>query len=895
MNKQLLYIDFETVYSTKEKYDLRNLDIVRYVRDSRFRVFGVGIAGRHDAPEWVTAKDISGAFVDIGTRIGWQNVTVVGHNIKFDGFILYEKYGIVAGQYIDTMAMSMAVLGKTVKSHAAEHLAEHFGLQAKGFLNTNGKTTLTPEEEKELAAYCLHDVELCRAFHGRLTPGFPAGQYASLDQTVRMFVVPRLQLNVSVLEEAAKNEVLRRETIFNEIGIEKKVFASNDKFPALLREKGYEVPMKESPRKKDEAGNPVLIPALALGDSDFLDMLEGENAELRNLCEARVAAKSTLLETRSKKLAAIGRTGCWPFDVRFSGADQTHRFSGGPGAGGNPQNFTRGSALRQAVEAPDGYDLVVGDFSNIELRIQAYISQDPGLIDGIESGRDIYCDFASVFYGRTITKEDEAARRFGKCLAEGTQVITKNGIKDIQTVTTDDLLWDGETWIRHEGLLDNGIKGVIGLNGLWLTPDHPILCGTSWKEAQLVAQDASILCRALERGSEKLSSLDTSRGREAALLASFESAIVAHQNLLSTSQMSKPDERHAVILAQSSLPRASAIGNTQRLCKMTSTEPGYLIDYHQLYRDATTRIVGSINTTGNEEYGFMKLGMSTGQTFCAMFRISLDGTSRLMKWTESTLTEDMYPAIFGLYLAQKIWPTNDGSKTLRRVFDISNAGPHNRFSVLTEKGPVVVHNCSILGLGYGMGWKKFIRTVRLQTGQIITEEASRRAVELYRIRYGRIPDLWHGFDRLIEHLTTDREVELVSVPVRFTREALILPSGLSIRFPNLRQEPGAHGNLEWVYDVWVKRRLEKRKLYGGKVLENICQGLAGELCKEAMTQMGDSVVGQVHDELLVLCKRGLAQINAAKLKRVMSMAPSWLPEMRLGAEVGVGRNWLEAK
>lgn len=613
MNKNILFIDFETTYSTKEKYSLRTMDIVRYVRDPRFKVFGVGIANLDMKPAWVSGEDIQATFA----KTDWSKMCVVGHNIKFDGFILREKYGIVAGQYIDTMAMSQAVFGKTIKSHSAEFLAEHFGLEAKGHLNTDGKQQLTSVEEKELADYCIHDVDLCRAFFNHMSPSFPASQYASLDQTVRMFVNPRLKLNVDVLEVAAQNEAARRENIFKEIGIEKKVFASNDKFPALLRDKGYDVPMKESPRKKDINGNPVMIPALALGDTDFLDMLEGENDELRNLCEARVAAKSTLLETRSRKLADIGRTGCWPFDVRFSGADQTHRFSGGPGAGGNPQNFTRGSDLRRAVEAPDGYDLVVGDFSNIELRIQAYLSRDPGMIDAIESGRDIYCDFASVFYGRTITKDDKEERRFGKT--------------------------------------------------------------------------------------------------------------------------------------------------------------------------------------------------------------------------------------------------------------------------------------AILGLGYGMGWRKFIRTVRLQTGQTIDEEASRRAVELYRIRYGQIPALWQGFDRLIEHLVTDTDMQLVSVPVRFTREALVLPSGLKIRFPNLRQEPGEHDRLEWVYDVWVKRKLEKRKLYGGKVLENICQGLAGELCKEAMVQMGDSVVGQVHDELLVLCKRSLTPTISAKLKRIMSVSPAWLPDMRLGAEVGASKNWLGAK
>lgn len=318
-------------------------------------------------------------------------------------------------------------------------------------------------------------------------------------------------------------------------------------------------------------------------------------------------------------MATIGRTGRWPFDVEFSGADQTHRFSGGPGAGGNPQNFTRGSALRTAVEAPEGCDLVIGDFANIELRLVAYLSKDPGLMQAIEKGIDIYCDFASVFYGRKITKADEKERRFGKT--------------------------------------------------------------------------------------------------------------------------------------------------------------------------------------------------------------------------------------------------------------------------------------AILGLGYGMGFLKFIKTVRVQTGETISEKDSRKAVELYRTRYAKVPALWEVLNGWIPLIASGYSQHFYNLPVDIAPQAIILPSGLKMRYPNLRQMrlKGPNERPEWVYDVWNKRNLEQRKLYGGKVLENISQGLAGELCKDAMLQMGDGVTGLVHDEIHVVCRKGLGLVTAQKLKRVMSVAPAWMPEIKLDAEVGVGPNWGEAK
>lgn len=614
-----LYLDFESFYDSKNKYTLNQqrggISMVEYIRSPKFLAFGAGLAVNDLPPVWVPAKELKYVF----GQYGWNEITLVGHNVKFDGAILAWKYGILPKNFIDTKGMSRAVLGKSIKNHSLATLAEHFKLESKGHLATDGKVVLTEAETKALGEYCIHDVELTQIIHMRLAKDFPKSQYVVMDQTIRMFVDPKLQLNVPLLEKCAIDEAIRRVNIFKEIGIDKSEFASNVKFPELLRKEGYDVPMKESPRKKNENGDPIRIPALALGDPDFLEMLEDGDERLKTLCEARVAAKSTLLETRSVKLGAIGRTGAWPFDVEFSGADQTHRFSGGNGAGGNPQNFTRNSKLREAVRAGEGFELVVGDFSNIELRLVAYLSRDPGLIEAIVKGKDIYCDFASAFYGRTITKANKKERQFGKT--------------------------------------------------------------------------------------------------------------------------------------------------------------------------------------------------------------------------------------------------------------------------------------AILGLGYGMGWKKFIKTVRTQTGETISEETSKKAVDLYRTRYNYVPALWKFLDSLISVLFGDNKACAVpwNFPVSFVKQAIILPSDLQIRFPNLRQETGERGYMEWVYDVYRKGRLEKAKLYGGKVLENISQGLAGELCKESMLRMGDSVVGQVHDEIHVLCKKGLGLMTAAKLKRAMSLAPSWMPNIILDAEVHVGSSWSECK
>jgi hypothetical protein len=83
----------------------------------------------------------------------------------------------------------------------------------------------------------------------------------------------------------------------------------------------------------------------------------------------------------------------------------------------NWQNLpARGPAagLREAIEAPEGYVLVVGDSSNIELRTVMLLAGQDDVLEKIRKGVDLYCDFASRLFGRPITKTDKPERQLGK-------------------------------------------------------------------------------------------------------------------------------------------------------------------------------------------------------------------------------------------------------------------------------------------------------------------------------------------------------------------------------------------------------------------------------------------------------------------------------------------------
>jgi hypothetical protein len=87
----------------------------------------------------------------------------------------------------------------------------------------------------------------------------------------------------------------------------------------------------------------------------------------------------------------------------------------------NMQNLTRGGELRLSILAAEGHQLAVVDSGQIEARVNAWLWDQTELLDAFRDKRDIYSEFATKVYGRTITREDKNDRHVGKvcCLGLG--------------------------------------------------------------------------------------------------------------------------------------------------------------------------------------------------------------------------------------------------------------------------------------------------------------------------------------------------------------------------------------------------------------------------------------------------------------------------------------------
>ena len=229
-----------------------------------------------------------------------------------------------------------------------------------------------------------------------------------LHLTIRKGVAPQALWDKQVLEDALLAEQVRKQTLLKSCGVEKEDLMSNAKFAQLLRNFGVEPPMKISPTTNKQTY------AFAKTDLGFRELQEHPNPKVRTLVEARLGNKSTLMETRLQRLIKIADDlgGACYFPLLYYGA-HTGRLSGLDNI--NMQNPPQGSAIRQALRAPDGYSIVAGDLSQIEARITAWLAGQHDLVQQFRDKEDVYSRFAETLYDMpygSITKDTEPEKRF---------------------------------------------------------------------------------------------------------------------------------------------------------------------------------------------------------------------------------------------------------------------------------------------------------------------------------------------------------------------------------------------------------------------------------------------------------------------------------------------------
>ena len=201
-----------------------------------------------------------------------------------------------------------------------------------------------------------------------------------------------------------------------------------------------------------------------------------------------------------------------------------------------------------------------------------------------------------------------------------------------------------------------------------------------------------------------------------------------------------------------------------------------------------------------------------------------------------------------------------------------------------------VGKTTILGAGYGMGAAKF--QAQLKTfGVTVDLEEARRIIDIYRRTNDCITRLWRQAQNALVSLSRGDSallgragvLELVSA-----ERAIRLPSGLLMRYDDLKFDQTEKG-VEFHYQT----RKGRTRIYGGKVIENVCQAIARCIIAEQMLKINKryKVVLTVHDAIAVCVRDDEVEEAQKYVEDCMRWVPEWATGLPVNCESGAGKSY----
>jgi DNA polymerase len=209
-----------------------------------------------------------------------------------------------------------------------------------------------------------------------------------------------------------------------------------------------------------------------------------------------------------------------------------------------------------------------------------------------------------------------------------------------------------------------------------------------------------------------------------------------------------------------------------------------------------------------------------------------------------------------------------------------------------------VGKTTILGCGYGMGAEKFRSQLKAFGVDLPADECA-RIISVYREAYPQITQLWKQAHRALTAMMVGKTslVGRKDVLVVKGKEGIRLPNGLYLKYPNLRYAKSQEDSEkeEVVYDTKRGKATVPTRVYGGKLVENICQALARIVIGEQILRINRKypVVMTVHDAIACLVPEGETQTGREFVELCMRLRPEWALDLPLDCESGFGKSYGE--
>ncbi len=353
-----------------------------------------------------------------------EKVGKIAHNLKFDAAVLAGVGIDVAGPLYDTMLESYVLNSSAVPQHSLDKLALKYANASTTKYEEvvgKGKSQITFDLVgiESATRYAAEDADIALRLHNTLWPKLePEAGLRYIFKKVDMPLVPvlmRVETNGVRLDECALRdqsaELQDRIQNIEDAVYQRAGCAFNLSSPKQIREVLFDrLGLKTT--KKTASGE------MSTSESVLTELAE-EHEVPRLLLEHRSLFK--LKSTYTDKLPALinGRTGRVHTSFNQAVASTGRLSSADPNLQNIPIRTADGKRIREAFIADPGATLISIDYSQIELRLMAHLSSDPGLLDAFKRGEDVHRITAAEVFGLQPEEITSDQRRHAKAINFG--------------------------------------------------------------------------------------------------------------------------------------------------------------------------------------------------------------------------------------------------------------------------------------------------------------------------------------------------------------------------------------------------------------------------------------------------------------------------------------------
>ena len=839
-------LDFETYYSKKEKYSLaaKGMTIEKYIRNPKFEIIGLAVKVGNKPTEWLAPHEIEDWIKHIEIAYGWDNVRVIAHNARFDAAILGWIYNIYPKQIADTMLMSRAC--QLWDGHSLDNVTKELRNRYNWGIvrGDNGQTEWGKFEEVDLLNTLNKGDEVVNA-DGKQLFDFTEAEYDAYAD----YCITDVDLTWSAYNWFMKERKFPAKEI-DVMTLTIEMFT----FPVIE----LHIPVLQEVEKVINEKRQALLDKVGVTTEDLRS-----DAKFAMLLSELGVDPPTKLNPKGETKYAFAKK-----DLGFLKLLEHD----------DP-------AVVELVEARLG-----NKSSQAVTRVKSLLEM---------SGRGLL----------PIPLEYYAAHtgRWGGCLVADTLVLAKDtkrktvAWKPIVTIAPHELIYDGESFVSHDGVEYRGEAEVVDGRGVVGTDDHLVLCeGGSYLPLKELSNEGVKL---VNFGEPLLENGYSFNDTLCELL--FSGQIYSNEESVYDIVNCGPNHRFAVLTKDGIVVVHNSDGiNLQNFNRNQLVDKDTPAGTKVFYADKADAVVKVLDD------GKVQLARA-GVVENDEELLHVMGLRDALKAPKGKKLVVFDLAQVELRANSWMWGEEWVLDTLVQGKDIYKVTAANTYGIPYEevnKSQRFVGKSQQLGLGYGAGING-LKVVMGKRSEEFTDDELQSFVNAYRSAASNIVRGWKQCKSALGAMVSGVAISFCKDNILSTDgRRIALPNGLHLTYRDLHTRPGEIGPEFW---FWGKNKQTKKpdweKTFSGKCDENCCQSLCRIIMGDIMIAIREDFAKRnwsrddahicltVHDEVIVCCKDELAEEVSEIMQYQMKKSRDWYHDLPLDCAGDIAQRYGCAK